>query len=418
MREGEKTSNPLPRIRVSTEVFTGEGTPLDWVDPASPLVFQRNGVGLVGLGHAVVATFSGPDRFAEASAWWKELNQSATVVAPGSNDSGLVAFGTFSFSDHSATPSLLIVPEVTIRVGRQGSLITRVEIVGEKISPVEPRKFPVPQATRASFREGQMTEARFVDAVTTTLNQIHAGALSKAVIARDLVAQVGDNFTLIPALHSLAETYPDTHLFAIDGFFGASPETLCRVDNQAVTTTVLAGSIRHDNSSLGIEHARTELLSSDKNRSEHALAVSSVTDAFATRGIKVVANPSPEVVSLKTLMHLATRVQGQLPEGMSSLDVVEAVHPTAAVAGSPTDTALALIEQLEPADRGRYAGPVGWMDAEGNGEWALGLRCAQLEGNTLTAFAGAGIVADSDPNAELDETTLKFQPVVNALSAE
>ncbi len=418
MRDGEKTANPLPRLSVSTEVFAGEGAPLTWVDPADPLVCQRNGWGLVGLGRAVVASFSGPNRFAEASTWWRELNRrvSASKGATGPGV-GLVAFGSFSFSDDSATPSLLIVPEVTIHISEQGSFLTRVTVEGEANGRGEPRKHSVPPANPVTFHRGQMTEALFADAVRETLSQIGQGTLSKAVIARDLVAEVDPSFSIIPALHVLGESYPDTHLFAIDGFFGASPETLCRVDNGTVTTTVLAGSIRHDNTETGIEHASTALLTSDKNRNEHALAVSSVTDAFAEKAIQVTADSSPEVVSLKTLMHLATTIRGQLPKGVSSLDVVEAIHPTAAVAGTPTDTALSLITHLEAMDRGRYAGPVGWMDAEGNGEWALALRCAQLEGGTLTAFAGAGIVADSDPAAELEETTLKFQPIVNALSA-
>jgi menaquinone-specific isochorismate synthase len=153
-----------------------------------------------------------------------------------------------------------------------------------------------------------------------------------------------------------------------------------------------------------------------KDLDEHAFAVHSVLDALRPHVRAVTASESPFTLKLPNLWHLATDVEMQLADDSSALDIVAALHPTAAVAGSPTDAALALIAELEPFDRGRYAGPVGWIDQDGDGEWVIALRCARIDDDGLvTAYAGAGIVADSDPQSELAETRMKFRPIADAL---
>ncbi|BDZ45604.1 hypothetical protein GCM10025866_15130 [Naasia aerilata] len=154
---------------------------------------------------------------------------------------------------------------------------------------------------------------------------------------------------------------------------------------------------------------------SAKDLDEHEYAVVSVLSALAPFVHDVWASPAPFPLRLPNVWHLASDVEGQLAGGTSVLRLLEALHPTAAVAGSPTDEALDLIRELEPFDRGRYAGPVGWVDAAGDGEWAVALRSAQVEADgRVTAYAGAGIVAGSDPDRELAETSLKLRPITDA----
>jgi len=160
-------------------------------------------------------------------------------------------------------------------------------------------------------------------------------------------------------------------------------------------------------------------VTSTKDNDEHRFAVNSVMKSLQVLSAHAVADEHPYALKLANVWHLATDIEATLSPGVSSLDAVAAIHPSAAVAGSPTATALDIIAEMEPFDRGRYAGPVGWMDATGDGEWSIALRCAQWSPQgTLTAYAGAGIVADSDPESELLETRLKFKPVLAAFGSD
>jgi menaquinone-specific isochorismate synthase len=157
-------------------------------------------------------------------------------------------------------------------------------------------------------------------------------------------------------------------------------------------------------------------MSSMKNKHEHKFALDSLVNALAPFCEQIDADPEPFSLSLPNVWHLASDVHGVLKENASALDLAAALHPTAAVAGTPTKAAQAYIDEHEPFDRGGYAGPVGWIGADGDGEWAIALRGAYLNDQTITAFAGCGVVAESDPEAELAETRLKFQPIRQALS--
>ena len=407
-------------LLVRTRAMSHEGALTEWVSAENPLTLQRLGHGFVGLGQALRLTFRGPNRFLDASTAWKELVDNAeiddTVSVPGS---GLMCFGTFTFSDHSSQESVLIIPQVVI--GRQGSTSwrTNISITGDAPKTQNSRGSTPAEFAPLDWKPGLVSEEDYVAGVTGIISQVHEGVADKVVLARDLVAHAPGMRDWRGAISRLTETYPDCQTFAIDGFVGSTPETLARVDRGRLGIRVLAGSIARGSNPADDRGKAQELITSTKDNDEHRYAVNSIMESLRALTPHAVADEQPFTVKLANVWHLATDIEAKLPDTVSSLDVVAALHPSAAVAGSPTNVALELISTHEPFDRGRYAGPVGWMDASGDGEWSVALRCAQWSSEgTLTAYAGAGIVADSDPESELLETRLKFKPIVQAFGQE
>ncbi|MEJ3405435.1 chorismate-binding protein [Rathayibacter sp. YIM 133350] len=404
-----------PALRVETTAVSGPRSLVFLTEPRHPLVWMRGGEGFAGYGEAVRLEFSGPRRFTDAAAAWAEISAAARVEdavdLPGT---GLVGFGTFAFDDASSATSVLIVPRVI--VGRRGtrSWLTRIR-VGDEQTP-DPVEHAFGSDYRVSFRAAQQTAPGFSDAVAAAVERIRGGAAEKVVLARDLIGRVPAGADLRRVLAELALGYPDCWTFAVDGFLGSSPETLVRSQKGTVSARVLAGTTPRGRDLLSDAEAARSLAGSPKNVQEHGFAVRSV---LATLGphTRRLQNSDPFTLELPNLWHLATDVEGVLGDGSTSLDLVAAMHPTAAVAGTPTDAALAIIRELEPFDRGRYAGPVGWINGAGDGEWAIGLRCAQVaDDDTVRAYAGCGIVASSEPAAELTESRIKFRPVVEAFA--
>jgi menaquinone-specific isochorismate synthase len=268
-----------------------------------------------------------------------------------------------------------------------------------------------------TFGPGSLTTDAFSAAVDSVLDLIRSRQASKVVLARDVVGELPAGADLRHALETLVYGYPDCFTYAIDGLIGSSPETLVRADHGSVSARVLAGSTARGSDSDADLAAAIHLSTSAKDLDEHQYALASVTAALAKHCSGVAASDIPFALKLPNLWHLASDVEGTLIDGSTSLALVDALHPTAAVAGSPTAAALAIIEELEPFDRGRYAGPVGWVGANGDGDWAIALRCAQVDSaGGITAFAGAGIVEGSTPARELAETKLKFRPIIDAFS--
>jgi menaquinone-specific isochorismate synthase len=376
-----------------------------------PHTFIRNGDGIIGWGVHTVLRASGENRATELARQWRELCEGATVednvILPGT---GLVAFGAIAFADSSAAESVLIVPKVVI--GARDGRFWQTSVDGAEL--------PVQSAVRTSvvgsLAQGQLSRAGFKDAVGTALQRIDAGAVEKVVLARDIVADLPEGFDLRAPLNVLAENYPTCWVYSVDGLFGASPELLVRVSHGQVSARVLAGTAGRG-TDPGVDFAIGQALSeSHKNVAEHAFAVDSMVRALGPFCEHVDADPKPFSLKLPNVWHLASDVHGVLKEDASVLDLAAAIHPTAAVAGTPREAAVSLIDELEPFDRGRYAGPVGWIGADGDGEWAIALRGAQVEGSQVRAFAGCGIVAESDADSESTETDLKFQPIIQALS--
>ncbi|MEN9620866.1 MAG: hypothetical protein RL499_1059, partial [Actinomycetota bacterium] len=312
--------------------------------------------------------------------------------------------------------SVLIVPEAIVGRHDGVSWVTHISEGGTTSAGQSPRARPVGARPRATLAAASLSREEFTAVVGRAVAAIRAGRVEKVVIARDATASIPPDADRRALLHELADRYPDCVTFAVDGLMGASPETLVSVHGGEASARVLAGSTARGTSSADDTAAAAQLATSPKDLDEHAFAVHSVLDALRPHVRAVMASEVPFTLKLPNLWHLATDVEMQLAESSSALDLVAALHPTAAVAGSPTDAALALIAELEPFDRGRYAGPVGWIDHDGDGEWVIALRCARVDDDgLLTAYAGAGIVADSDPESELAETRMKFRPIADSL---
>ncbi|HEX6919783.1 MAG TPA: isochorismate synthase [Actinomycetes bacterium] len=379
-------------------------------EPAGALAWVRDGEGLVAWGEAARLEVSGPDRFTRARDWWRALVGSWSVEdevrVPGS---GPVAFGSFTFDDGPGR-SVLVVPQVVLgRRAGQSWLTT----VGDVLRPSAPR--PVHRPSGLRYAAGEMSVTAFRHAVAEAVTRIRRGDLAKVVLAHDLVATADADLDPRFLLSRLTARYPGCWTYAVDGLVGATPELLVSRQGDEVLSRVLAGTTARG-ADADDDRARTAaLMGSTKDREEHRYAVESLVDSLAPHCADLSVPATPYVLELSNVAHLATDVTGTLTDGACSLDLAGALHPTAAVGGTPTDAAVRALRELEGMDRGRYAGPVGWVDAGGDGEWGLALRCAQVDGGTARLFAGCGIVADSDPDAEVLEAQAKFVAVRDAL---
>jgi menaquinone-specific isochorismate synthase len=389
---------------------------LDLVPADRPVTWLRRGDGLVGWGVAAELRTRGVTRFADADKWWRETTARAVVtdevVEPGT---GPVAFGTFAFGDEPGE-SVLVMPRIV--VGRRGDtawLTVVDDVPAPSLAPAEPPTAP----SGVSFADGALNGEQWMSVVADAVARISRGDLEKVVLARDLVATADEPVDVRWPLRRLTETYPMCWTFHVDGMFGATPEMLVRRERGLVTSRVLAGTIRRTGDDERDLALAATLARSSKDLEEHEYAVRSVADALEPHCSSMNVPEAPFVLHLPNVMHLATDVAGVVHDAatVSSLQLAEALHPSAAVGGTPTPVATALITEIEGMDRDRYAGPVGWIDASGDGEWGIALRSARVDGSTVRLFAGCGIVADSDPEAELAEAQAKFVPVRDALTA-
>jgi menaquinone-specific isochorismate synthase len=382
------------------------------------LAWIRQGAGLVGWGEAARITLSaGADRFADGEKWLRELIDGAQVDDEvRRRGSGLVAFGSFTFDDAS-DGSVLIVPRAILgRDGTGNAWLTTITPEGEtpwRRAPFDPPEPP----DIVSWHDGALSAPEWEQAVGEAVHRIkHSAELRKVVLARDLYATANRPIDPRALLDRLSGRYPGCYTFACDGLVGATPELLISRDGWRVSSLILAGTTPRGATPAEDSDLATALLGSAKENEEHQYAAASLQNALAPLCQAMYVAPHPALIRLPNLQHLGTRVRGTLISAdRSALGLAAAVHPTAAVGGTPTDAAVELIRELESMDRERYAGPVGWVDADGNGEWGIALRCAQLDGNRARLVAGCGIVAGSDPAAELAETITKFRPMRTAL---
>ena len=417
-------TSPSPaRLRVITGEIAPLGDLLEYADPHDPLVLTRRGAWLVGVGAALTLTAPGTDATGLAAQWRRVADAAVIDDHVGVTGSGLVAFGALPFDTASAAPAVLTVPHLVIGHRGERTWATWVLQDAGEPDPDEPRTVPFGPHWSAAVGPGALTPEGYQAAVRAGLDAISAGEVSKVVLARDIVGTVPAGADLRRLVRSLAGGYPDTWVYAVDGLIGASPETLVTVAGGTVTARVLAGTVARGADPDTDREAALALASSEKDLAEHGYAVRSLVDALTPLTSALAASEQPFTLPLPNVWHLATDVEATLAGATSALDLLGVLHPTAAVAGTPTDAAVAAIRRIEPSDRGRYAGPVGWIDAHGDGEWAIALRGAQFDlaaatdaGIPFTAHAGAGIVAGSDPEAELLETRVKFRPIVDALA--
>jgi len=376
----------------------------------------RGGEGLVGFGVYKKFEVSGEDRFKEAHKWWQQILAEFTIQ---NNVHGIgtgpILFTSFAFDPKDT--SELIIPKIIIGQRNGKSWITW--IGGQKQPDI--RKIEISsQSGEITWANGTVEEEKWRNQVSKAIDAIKSGRLEKVVLARDLKANSTTKIDLNNLLQKLEIEYPSTWVFLVDGLVGATPELLVRLNKSLITSRVLAGTIQKTGNEDRDLALAASLAKSSKDLEEHEYAVKSVADSLAPFCSSTNVPESPFVLHLSNVMHLATDVTGVLNDSAKQADIftlIENLHPTAAVCGTPTNVAKKLISELETMNRSRYAGPVGWIDAQGDGEIAIALRCGELsDGNkSIRIFAGCGIVAGSDPITEYAESQAKLMPMRTAL---
>ena len=411
------THSPIdvPRLVARTVEVPDPGPLLDLLPADAPMTWLRRGEGIVAWGQAATCRTQGEDRFADASAWWRELVRVAAVAdeveVPGS---GLVCLGSFAFAD-SPGDSVLVVPEVVVGKREGRCFVTTIGTHDAPLPDLTPTDPPMAPGN-VVFTDGALSGAEWESVVARAVVHLNEGELDKVVLARDLFATADAPVDVRWPLRRLGTDYEMCWTFHVDGLFGATPEMLVRRERGLVTSRVLAGTIRRTGDDGHDLTLAATLARSSKDLEEHEYAVRSVAEALAPFCSSMNVPEAPFVLHLPNVMHLATDVAGVSgSSGGNVLDLAAALHPSAAVGGTPTKVAVEMIAQIEGMDRGRYAGPVGWMDARGDGEFGIALRSAEIDGERVRLFAGCGIVAGSEPESELAESQAKFVPVRDSL---
>lgn len=383
--------------------------------------------GLVGWGEAARAEFAGAERFSRAQRWWAGWLADADVEDPlHLPGSGPVAFASFAF-DPQPGESVAVVPRVVVgrRAGRSwltvvaGSPREARHALEETVAALH-HPVAVPEAPRGvAYSEGSLSVVEWQAAVTEAVRRIDTGGLDKVVLARDVVVTTDAPVDTRYLLTHLASRYPSCWTFSVDGLVGATPEMLVRRIGTTVTSRVLAGTMRRSSDTTRDNSLASALLDSAKDHAEHEYAVRSVALALAAHCTDLDVPETPRLLRLANVQHLATDVSGVLADGAPVLALAASLHPTAAVCGTPTERAFAVIRELEGMDRGRYAGPVGWVDARGDGEFGIALRCASIEADDrLRLYAGCGLVAGSEAKLELAESQAKLVAMRDALEPD
>jgi menaquinone-specific isochorismate synthase len=398
-----------------TTTRIGDHLPLlDLLNSDAPLSWVRNGEGLVGWGVHATTTVSGKDRFEKARTWWHhQLETFAVANSVHGSGTGPVLFTSFSFDRNEE--SVLVIPKVI--VGQKGAQ-SWITWIGDTPQPVLPESPAQHSQGTFTFGDGSINTSAWKERVAEAIKRVGSSKVDKVVLARDLVATSTTSIETAPILKKLAAEYPSTWTFAVDGLVGATPELLLRLSRGMVTSRVLAGTIPktgNDEKDLALA---ASLARSSKDLEEHEYAVRSVADALEPFCSSTNVPESPFVLHLANVMHLATDVTGALIESKQRVDafsLLQSLHPSAAVCGTPRNIAFDIITEIEGMNRGRYAGPVGWIDASGDGELGIALRSGQITDREIRIFAGCGIVAGSNPEKELEESNAKMIAMRSAL---
>lgn len=407
--------------RLTTEIL-GEHPPLLDIEFPSLLALGQNSVsswvrggdGLIGFGEYKKFTVTGPGRFADARKWWRtQVNSFDIDNNVHGSGTGPIVFTSFSFDENEE--SVLVIPEVVIGQKSGKSWITW---IGQSSHPVLAKTVDSsePMALQWSGSNG----AQWQDRVAAAINEIKNGQLEKLVLARFIDCATSEEINPRRLMRNLAKDYPSTWIFSNSGLIGATPELLVRLNKSLVTSRILAGTIQKTGDDAKDLALAGSLARSSKDLEEHEYAVRSVGDALAPICSSTNVPETPFVLHLTNVMHLATDVTGVLSDSTNPIDIFDLLtrlHPSAAICGTPTPLAKKMIGQIEGISRGRYAGPIGWIDARGDGELGIALRCGQISYNnrSIRLFAGCGIVAGSDPESEYAESFAKLLPIRTAL---
>ena len=417
-----------------------------WLQPTA-------GLALVGIGRAWAVEPAGPGRFEAASAAWRALLAgTATQAADGARSlppgAGPILLGGLGFGGEAPPPgdpwapfgpASLVLPELTLARTPDGTHVTAALAPGldagaprvlarrwERLAGRARELAPAPGAVVArpagaplGVVAEQPDRAAWDRLVGLFAGAVGRGRLDKVVLARRVGLRAPVELDIPNALRRLAAAGPESTTFAFARgaatFLGATPERLVRTEGRAFRTVAIAGSAPRGSDPAEDERLAAGLLADDKEREEHAVVVDMLRASLAPLAEDLQVAPAPTVLRLRHVQHLATQVAGTLREEAGLLALAARLHPTPAVGGEPRGPALALLAEHEGFERGWYAGPVGWIGADGDGELMVALRSGIVEGQAATLFAGCGIVADSDPAREWEESRLKLRPVASAL---
>lgn len=404
------------------------------------------GFALAGLGVAHEATSRGEARFAEVAAECLRTGGDPVLEEPRGLPAGAgpVWLGGFAFAPEggasstwsSLSPASLVLPELSLCRSGERSFLTLNAVVGpgdeaERVrAGLEARlaglraEAPLPlldphPTAHAGIRSAR-PPAEFEAAVAAATERIEAGAMSKVVLAREVIVEAAAAHDPAALFGAMRQQFPACFCFCCGtpeaAFIGASPELLVRRSGAGVSTVALAGSTRRSSDPAVDDHLGEQLLRSDKDRREQRIVSERIVRALRPHAVWVEAAPEPEIVKVANIQHLATPVIAQLTEPRSAIELAGMLHPTPAVGGEPWPAAARAITELEGMDRGWYAAPVGWMDATEDGEFCVALRSALLRDREAHLFAGVGVVAGSDPAAELAETEVKLGALLPLLA--
>jgi menaquinone-specific isochorismate synthase len=405
---------------------------------------DRGGHALGALGRVAHLTASGADRFERVAEGWRVLAAEAEAEPPdGPAGSGLVALGGFAFAPEGGgaphwqgyAPASLSVPQVVLARRGEATRMTLAagaspdDVADELLVALERRAAglrttPLPLLDPAPASGSRVVSTappeHYEQAVARAVERIRAGELDKVVLAREVQVHGGADHDPAAIVGVLREGFPSCYVFSIaegpSTFLAASPELLIRREGQRASTVALAGSTRRSADPAVDDHLGERLLQSAKDREEQAIVTRRIVRALRPHSVWVTEAPDPVLVKVQNIQHLATPIRAQLAAPRSAVELAGLLHPTPAVGGDPESTALPMIPALEGLDRGWYAGPIGWTDASEDGEFCVALRCALLRGPLARCYAGVGVVADSDPQAELAETEVKLQALLPVLA--
>ncbi|WP_210467819.1 isochorismate synthase MenF [Sporosarcina sp. 6E9] len=398
---------------------------------------------IVGLGHAKVITSAEDDkRFLDVSKQWKEL---CAVLIKEEKDIAPVLFGGFSFDPKSLKASewdgfpsaYFVVPSYQL-ISKNGQMFISINLITTASNAVE--EFDALRDERdrlihiAEVNEfassikpivssvDEIKKDSYLKAVQDVTDQINKGEAEKVVIARSLQMNFEQEVSSVAALHHITSEQQESYHFGLqkDGqlFFGATPERLIEIVGGQAYSACVAGSIKRGKTATEDRELGEELLNDDKNREEHHYVVKMISNVFNENCTDVSMPKAPKLMRIRDIQHLFTSIEGKLKSGTDIFNLVEELHPTPALGGVPTNKAMEVIRREEQMDRGYYAAPIGWTDSDGNGEFAVAIRSGLLDGDKAYLYAGGGIVADSEPQKEYDETWVKFRPVLRALGGK
>jgi menaquinone-specific isochorismate synthase len=405
---------------------------------------DREGFAIGALGCVRALEADGETRFTTIANEWQALSADALSDPPEqAAGSGLVALGGFAFAaGGSATPrwqgfapASLIVPALSFARQAGATWLTAnaavhaddtaedvLERVRGRLGALRSEPLPMLDPSPAGTYEvaSTMPPSHYEEAVARGVQRIRAGELEKVVLAREVEVHAPVDHDPAAVLGVLREAFPSCYVFAVGRgdatFLAASPELLVRRQGQRASTVALAGSARRSSDPAVDDHLGEQLLRSDKDREENAIVARRIARVLRPHSVWVTAEPEPSLVRVANIQHLGAAIRAQLAAPLGAIELAGLLHPTPAVGGEPRELAETLIPALEGLDRGWYAGPVGWTDSVGDGEFCVALRCALLRGRVARCYSGCGIVRDSDPAAELAETEVKLQALLPLLS--